>query len=213
MRPDDAGPDATFDAVRESMASWQPSVEADRGFAVAVRDHLDRELNRGVDSPWEREAVELHGRSYACDVIVNGVIGVWIVDELTPHRLRELRIQMRGLADEYEYVLFVAHHLAGSDTDAWRVLERHNDAAALGLSGLDFQRVDRRVEGRDRPTLAPTVRRLAPAVVLILLAIGAAVGVSNVLSSLEAQGELFTLFVAGNAALAALVVTVYVLLT
>lgn len=125
---------ATFDAVVDGVAAWQPDETATRGLC----EYLDRRLNEGVENIWEREVVEREPGSSEAEVVVNGEIAVVLGDTVGPTTVSELRQSLSALARRYSYLVVYWRDPEREDRGYRWSVERSISARHVGASGLRF---------------------------------------------------------------------------
>ena len=134
MSSDSAEARATFDAVVDGVEAWQPDETAARW----LREYLDRRLNDGVETVWEREIVEREPGSSEAEVVVNGEIAVVFAETVGPTTVSELRQSLSALARRYSYlVVYWRNPDRGGRGYRWSV-ERSISARRIGTRGLVF---------------------------------------------------------------------------
>ncbi len=134
MSSDSAEARATFDAVVDGVEAWQPDETAAR----RLREYLDRRLNDGVETVWEREIVEREPGSSEAEVVVNGEIAVVFAETVGPTTVSELRQSLSALARRYSYlVVYWRNPDRGGRGYRWSV-ERSISARRIGTRGLVF---------------------------------------------------------------------------
>lgn len=124
----------TFQRVAASLREWEPSSGA-AGGARAVCARLEADLNADAETPWERAVVERTRGSLVGDVVVDGAVGIVLLDAAhVPSVVARLGV----LADHFEYLVVYWWATDATDEDARRTVERHYSADELGLSGLAY---------------------------------------------------------------------------
>ncbi|ESS06048.1 MAG: hypothetical protein A07HB70_01595 [uncultured archaeon A07HB70] len=134
MSGDAAGSRATFDAVVDGVAAWQPDEAATRGLC----EHLDRRLNEGVENVWEREVVEREPGSSEAEVVVNGEIAVVFAEAVGPATVSRLRRSLSALARRYSYLVVYWRDPEREDRGYRWSVERSISARRVGTRGLTF---------------------------------------------------------------------------
>lgn len=134
MSGDAAGSRATFDAVVDGVAAWQPDETATRGLC----EYLDRRLNEGVENIWEREVVEREPGSSEAEVVVNGEIAVVFAEAVGPTTVSELRQSLSALARRYSYLVVYWRDPERADRGYRWSVERSISARRVGARGLTF---------------------------------------------------------------------------
>lgn len=126
--------DETFERVATSLREWKPSSGA-AGGARAVCARLESDLNADAETPWERAVVERTRGSLVGDVVVDGAVGVVLLDAA---HVPSVAARLGVLADHFEYLVVYWWATDAADEDARRTVERHYSADELGLSGLAY---------------------------------------------------------------------------
>lgn len=134
MSGDAAESRATFDAVVDGVAAWQPDETATRGLC----EYLDRRLNEGVENIWEREVVEREPGSSDAEVVVNGEIAVVFAETVGPTTVSELRQSLSALARRYSYLVVYWQDPDEEDRGYRWSVERSISAGRVGTRGLTF---------------------------------------------------------------------------
>ena len=134
MSGDAAESRATFDAVVDGVAAWQPDETATRGLC----EYLDRRLNEGVENIWEREVVEREPGSSGAEVVVNGEIAVVFAEAVGPTTVSELRQSLSALARRYSYLVVYWRDPERADRGYRWSVERSISARRVGTRGLTF---------------------------------------------------------------------------
>lgn len=137
-----ADPAATFDAVVAHLDAWEPGEGSNRTAAQRLQSFLDRRLNAGSDSVWDRDVVERRRGSAAADITVNGEIGVTLVDEVRPKTVADVRVALSLLAEQYNFVAVYWLDATPETADYRRSVERGASAGRLGVDGLRFVAAD-----------------------------------------------------------------------
>ncbi|MFC7175894.1 hypothetical protein [Halosegnis marinus] len=124
----------TFERVVASLRAWEPS-PGTTGGARAVRARLDADLNADAGTPWERAVVERTRGSLVGDVVVDGAVGVVLLDAA---HVPSVTARLGVLADHFEYLVVYWWATDPAGADARRTVERYHSANELGLSGLAY---------------------------------------------------------------------------
>lgn len=168
-------PDAKFTTVVSCLEEWQHGGENQFAAPQRLRQYLDARLNADSESPWERDVVERRRGSQAADVVVNGEIGVKLVQSVRPSMVTDLRVALDLLGDQYNYVAVYWVEATASTADRRRTIERKTAASRFGLREVAFVTAERdtgtTVEGTgERLTL--DLRVVAAAAALAMLSVG-----------------------------------------
>jgi hypothetical protein len=175
-------PDETFESVvtgtRRWLADSQPKNEGSLG--RSLRRHIDRSLNRGVDSPWDQHVVDRRSGRSSADVEVDGVIGVQLFSSLHQSSVAAIVKGLRVISRRYSHLLLVGYRLPPGDGDRWRMLKRSISASAVGtdrvavVESFRDEETDAEAESRGRrerlQRAADVVAALVGLVLVVVLA-------------------------------------------
>lgn len=132
--------DEAFERVLGAVERWTPPTSRRGRHATPVGDlrrHLDRDLNEGVDSAWQTHAVESPSGSNACDVVVDGIVGVKLVPSISERLKLGLQRELNIVTERYEYLILYGLDLQTEHVDTWRVMKRRTSADALGVRRIE----------------------------------------------------------------------------
>jgi len=137
--PDEGDGPETFESVVESVRLWAERDGLPEGVPVrGLQRHIERDLNAGVETEWEKDVVALGTQQGGCEIIVNGAIGVRFVTDFNRGRMQRFDHRLPAQSDRYNYLLVYLHELPPRYQDGWRIRRRKFSAARLGLQGFAF---------------------------------------------------------------------------
>ncbi|MFT4881962.1 MAG: hypothetical protein ACI9CA_001299 [Natronomonas sp.] len=206
---DASGPDATFATVADLLDSWSPHAGRNTPAARDLRWYLNEELNDGDTSVWNRDIVERRRGSSSADVVVNGEIGVKLVERTGSADPGDLTVVIRLLSNQYNYLVIYWLDTSPVEADYRRNVERTLSAAQLGIKDLRFVTAPSDASGLNPPAQSAVggsgLRRPLFAGVLSVLGAGAAGVLVTHLSELS---QLFVFGIAGVIALSAVLIVI-----
>jgi hypothetical protein len=127
----------TFERVVESLEEWQPDAD-ETGSTHRIRERLDYELNANAESPWDRAVVELSGGSLAGDVVVDGQVGIVLLDTNDVAHVPSVAARLNVLGEHFNYLVVYWWSVNPETADHRRVVERRYSASALGVADIAY---------------------------------------------------------------------------
>ena len=160
----------TFERVVETVDGWTSDTFGYGSVTRGAQRALDRALNAGTASPWERDIVE---RGYACgdlDLVVNGTIGVVVVRQFTQGEATNFNWSIRSHARAYDYLVVYLHGIPRRHSDRWRHVAHKQTARRLGVEAIEFVHAPQRDPSTEAAADSHPAAALAgPAAQMLLL--------------------------------------------
>jgi hypothetical protein len=195
--------DQTFEDVVAAIADWEGPEVGNADATRQLQAHLETSLNQPDQSVWDRDIVERGQGSVAADLLVNGEVGLRLVDSTQSTSVSDLRVALALLADRYNYLIVCWLDADRASSDYRRSVERASSATRLGVERLQFVTGSRCAEGAVSPGGTDAPLRAVIAATLLASAIAGLVGF--VLGQTSGLGQFFLLGVAALFAAALLV--------
>lgn len=134
---DAAGHREQFERTVALLDRWKPTFEPPLSVQSAARLHLENELRDGAGRP---VSVEPRPESDACDLLVDGSVGVLVYREFSVSDARQLRL-LAGVTDlPYDSLVVYGYDIPENHLDSWRVIESKFTASSLGVREITFVR-------------------------------------------------------------------------
>lgn len=154
----------TFERVVDSLKQWQPDA-AETGGAHRLREQLEHDLNADAESPWDRAVVEQSGGSLAGDVVVDGQVGIVLLDTNDVAHVPSVAARLGVLGKQFNYLVIYWWSVDPQTADRQRVVERRYSAGALGVDDIAY--IDRPETRTDQERWLPSVEAAVMAFVLL----------------------------------------------
>jgi len=136
--------------------------------------HLGQWVRARLDHVLDDSVVETRTGTRECDVVVDGTVGVEIVDGLSTYGTAGLRNHLETVGRTYDYLVVFVHALPNDTRDAWWLVKQQCTPRSLGVTDVGFVKpeIEEEPETQRSPAWAWVLVGPAVAFVLCYLAVG-----------------------------------------